>query len=182
MSDKRLLEIMTGMPDLMKDLEAVRSLGLPQWTIAAGYVRNRVWDTLHGYAEQTALNDVDVLFYDLSDLEESTEKSFEQRLRELVPEYRWSVKNQARMHSRNGEAPYASVEEAMRGWPETATAVGISLTDDGRENRIVSPYGLEDLFGLAVRQSPGFRDRNAFLRRVREKKWLEVWPKLRLLE
>ena len=32
----------------MEQLRAVRSLDLPDWCIAAGFVRNRVWDHLHG--------------------------------------------------------------------------------------------------------------------------------------
>ena len=32
----------------MEQLRAVRELALPDWCIAAGFVRNRVWDHLHG--------------------------------------------------------------------------------------------------------------------------------------
>ena len=45
----------------MKQLRAARSLGLPDWCIAAGFVRNRVWDHLHGIAPPTPLADIDVL-------------------------------------------------------------------------------------------------------------------------
>lgn len=40
----------------------VSELSLPQCYIAAGFVRNLVWDSLHGLA--TPLNDVDVIYFD----------------------------------------------------------------------------------------------------------------------
>nr|WP_267900954.1 nucleotidyltransferase family protein [Cohnella endophytica] len=167
-------------PVVRRDLEAVQCLGLPNWCIAAGYVRNRVWDELHGYAENTRLNDVDVLYFDPLELDERKDKLLEEILRRQIGGYHWSVKNQARMHRRNGHLPYESIEAAMLRWPETATAVGIAL-ESGRRLRIISPHGLEDLFGLVIRRSPLFSDHEYFLTRVREKDWLTLWPRLKLV-
>jgi hypothetical protein len=47
----------------------------------------------------------------------------EAALRAMDPTISWSVWNQARMHGRNGAAPYASATDAMRFWPETAAAI-----------------------------------------------------------
>ena len=47
----------------MRLLQAVRALQLPDCFIAAGFVRNMVWDALHDYP-LTPLNDVDVIYYD----------------------------------------------------------------------------------------------------------------------
>jgi hypothetical protein len=164
---------------LRRDLELVESLELPEWCIAAGYVRNFVWDFLHGYERKTQLNDVDVLYFDRSDLTEAPEKNYEQRLKRSVPEYHWSVKNQARMHLRNGHEPYESVEDAMRRWPETATAVGIALGPSG-EWKVIAPYGLSDLLGMRVRRSPLFADRSYFEARIRQKNWFALWPQLEM--
>ncbi len=173
-------------PEMMADLEAVAALELPQGCIAAGYFRNFVWDVLHGHEVRTPLHDVDVLYYDPDCLEEEAEKEFDARLREINPRRNWSVKNQARMHLKNGEPPYGSVEDAMRHWPETATAVGARLKGgadgtDFAELEIVAPFGLEDLLGLRVRQSPYFRDRHIFLNRISEKEWLQNWPRLEVI-
>ncbi len=46
----------------IKALECVNSLRLPQCYIAAGFVRNLVWDSLHKKQIPTALNDVDVIY------------------------------------------------------------------------------------------------------------------------
>ena len=44
----RIVEIIARDPVGMEQLRAARTLALPDWCIAAGFVRNRVWDALHG--------------------------------------------------------------------------------------------------------------------------------------
>lgn len=60
------------------------------------------------------------------------------------------------MHIRNYEQPYTSVEDAMKRWPETATAIGIQIN---RTNNIEirAPHGLNDLFNMVIRRSKYFR-------------------------
>lgn len=180
MLEQKLIDILSTNEYLLRDLGLISQLGLPEWYIAAGYVRNRVWDHLHGYPEPTPLNDVDILYYDPDDLAEETEKKYESILREQCHAYNWSCKNQARMHLRNQDEPYLSVEDAMKKWPETATAVGISLNDKGNIV-ILAPYGLHDLFDLVIRKSPFFEDEDVFQQRVQGKKWLEKWPQLSII-
>lgn len=47
------------------EMKAVADLGLPQGCIAAGYIRNFVWDSQHRFSQRTPLHDVDVLYYDV---------------------------------------------------------------------------------------------------------------------
>lgn len=180
MLEEKLIEIMRTYENLMRDLRLVQRLELPNWCIAAGYVRNYVWDYLHGNLVRTPLNDVDVLYFDAFDLNEESEKQYEKLLIKEVNEYNWSFKNQARMHIRNHEKPYISVADAMKRWPETVTAVGIML--DGDDIKITAPLGLEDLFNLAIRRSPYFKNKEYFHKRIQSKKWLEQWPQLKLVE
>ncbi|MFC5405841.1 nucleotidyltransferase family protein [Cohnella soli] len=177
---EKLIQILSGHRFLLRDLKAVQRLQLPEWCIAAGYVRNFVWDFLHAKIDETPLNDVDVLYYDLNDLSETTEKDYEKLLKQEIDKYNWSVKNQARMHDKNNEAQYRSVEEAMRRWPETATSIGVSLEETTDQLRIIAPQGLDDLFNLVIRKSPLFKDQDYFQRRVREKEWLSKWPLLKM--
>ncbi len=83
------------------------------------------------------------------------------------------------MHLRNGDAPYASSIDAMRHWPETATAVAVRRTEDD-DCKIAAPFGLDDLFGLMLRPTPRFtRDRrDIFAERLRSKQWTLSWPML----
>jgi len=107
----------------------------------------------------------------------------EAQLKAVEPSVDWSVKNQARMHLRNGDEPYASTADAMSHWCETATAVAVRLADNGGIE-ILAPFGLDDLFSLTVRPTPAFTGRKLpiFQERVREKRWLERWPRLVLAD
>lgn len=181
LDDEELLRKIRGNSDMMADLASVALLSLPQACIAAGYLRNFVWDILHGYEHRTPYNDVDVLYYDPLCLEEEVEKEYEAKLRVLNPMHCWSVKNQARMHLKSGVSPFNSVEDAMLRWPETATAVGVRLDWNG-EVELIAPHGLDDLFALRVRQSPYCRDNELFKRRIAQKEWLRIWPQLLVVE
>lgn len=172
--------LILGQREMIADLQAVASLQLPQGRIAAGYIRNFVWDILHGYSERTPLLDVDVIYYDPNCLDEEAEKEIDARLRELVPKWNWSAKNQARMHLRNGHRPYASAEDAMRYWPETATAVAAFWTKE-EIVQISAPLGLEDLLHLRLRENPNCNSSGTFEQRIQSKRWLELWPKLQLV-
>ena len=162
----------------MRILQLVGGLALPDCWIGAGFVRNAVWDHLHGRACSLPNGDVDVIWFDRSE-RAAEDATLEARLAALDPGVRWSVKNQARMHRRNGDLPYGSAVDALRFWPETATAVAVRW--DGHIE-IAAPFGLDDLFGRIIRPTPGFRGvkHGAYLERVRAKNWLEVWPMLRM--
>jgi uncharacterized protein len=106
----------------------------------------------------------------------------EAALKVLEPELDWSVKNQARMHSRNGDDPYTSATDAMRYWPETATAVAARRTSHD-ECEIAAPFGLDDLFDLRLRPTVKFtvEKHHLFQTRVDEKSWLNTWPLLQIV-
>ncbi len=180
MNDSDILDLIQADPWMMRVLHAAAGLDLPDWMIGAGFVRNRVWDHLHGFANaevQTA--DIDLIYFDPSDLRESTEKNYDRQLR-VVCDVNWSAKNQARMHEVTGDAPYTSAADGLAHWVETATCVGVTL--QGGALRLIAPHGTGDLVGLIVRRSPGFsRDISVLRKRVASKRWLEKWPRLRLV-
>lgn len=160
----------------MATLEAVRELDLPDWAVGAGFVRNAVWDHLHGFDAMTPLNDVDVLYFDPSDLSATKETEFEGTLHGILPHRPWSVRNQARMHLRNCDPPYGSTVDAMSYWLETPTCVAARL-DHAGTIAILAPHGLSDLVGM--RGAPTARGRQVFdqyLQRMRSKNWPRTWP------
>lgn len=172
-----LREIVCADPARRACLEAVRELGLPDAWIGAGFVRNAVWDALTGMTGAHADADLDVIWFDPARIDPAFDREAEHTLSTALPGRRWSVKNQARMHLRNGDPPYASAADALRFWPETATAVAVRLDAHG-ELAIAAPWGLADLFSQIIRPTPAFAARKhaLFLERVREKRWLERWP------
>jgi len=174
----RFLEAHTHLHALLSHVE---SLDLPDGWIGAGFVRNAVWDVLHGRTvDGSRLNDVDVVFLDPADASEERDAALESRLRALAPGPSWQVKNQARMHRRNGDAPYGSTFDAIACWPETATAVA-ARTVRGRVE-VIAPYGVEDLIGMIVRPTPAFADKmHIYRERITAKQWTACWPKLTIL-
>jgi hypothetical protein len=151
--------------------------------MGAGFVRNAVWDYLHGRDSSPVSTDVDVIWFDGERCTKKQDDALEALLRDLDPNVLWSVKNQARMHVQNGDDPYQSTTDAMRYWPETATAVAARLLENGT-CEVVAPLGLDDLFDLIIRPAGRFAtEKNAiYQERVKSKSWLKVWPMLTLLE
>ena len=90
-----------------------------------------MWDYLHGRPASPINGDVDVIWFLPEQANPAEDRRLEAFLRASEPSMKWSVKNQARMHSRNGDARYISAVEAMRYWPETATAVAARQTVGG---------------------------------------------------
>jgi hypothetical protein len=160
-------------------LTTVTSLGLPDCWIAAGFVRDAVWSILHEREPELA-GDIDVIWFDPGAASEDLDRSLEQVLRERKPGFAWSVKNQGRMHLRNGDATYRSSEDAMRFWPETATAVAVRRAGDACE--IVAPFGLRDLLELRLVPAGAFAGckRAIFDARVASKRWTQRFPRLTL--
>ncbi len=160
----------------MRALHALAQLDLPDGLIAAGFVRNLVWDDIHGY-QHSPLNDVDVIYFDATG--EVSATGTEQRLHRLVPDVNWEVKNQAQMHHRNHDRPYHSCSDAMRFWPEKETAVAVRLTH-AQKIEVVAPFGLESLFSGHITHNSK-RSLATFKHRVESKNWLVQWPQLKMV-
>lgn len=178
-ASSRICSILRSDPQRWHLLGVVAALDLPDCWIGAGFVRNAVWDHLHDRPVAPLDADVDVIWYDPHRVEATTDRRIEVRLQAIEPSIKWSVKNQARMHSRNGDSPYSSASDAMRFWPETATAIAV------RRNRtgiceIAAPLGLNDLLSLVLRPTSRFavEKRNIYDERIRSKGWSSSWPLL----
>ncbi len=168
-------------PGMMDVLKTARSLDLPDWWIGAGFVRSKVWDYLHNYTTRTILPDIDVIYFDKNDISEKSERMYEKKLSSLLPDIKWSVKNQAKMHTLHHHAPYNSSKEALSHWVETATCVGVKL-DEKNELMLIAPHGIYDLIHLILRPTPGeYPDTKIFYERIEKKQWLQKWPKLRIM-
>lgn len=174
-----ILALLASDPERMRLLRAVQAHGPRQAWIGAGFVRNAVWDALHGHAAPTPLADIDVLYFAAQCRQAERDAAYERCLGEACPQVPWSVRNQARMHLRNGDRPYRDCADALCHWPEVCTAVAVRLRGDVLE--LLAPLGLEDLLQLRVRPSERFLGKLPLYRqRLREKDWLRRWPLLRL--
>lgn len=166
---------------LLDPLYAVSNLGLPDCWIAAGFIRNAIWDHLHDKPLRHPAGDVDVVYFDKEDASEARDRHLEAELRSALPKFDWSVKNQARMHLTNGDAPYSCTSDAMMNWPETCTAIGARLRDAQVER--LAPFGLDDLLGLCVRPTPAFHHKlHIYRKRILTKRWADRWPRLKVFD
>jgi len=101
-------------PWFLSVLRAARDSGLPEWAVGAGAIRNLVWDDLHGYQRRTRLAEIDLVYFDSTNL-----GSEHERLARLLPGVPWQVENQAAVHLWYervfGQAapPLRSIEEAV---------------------------------------------------------------------
>lgn len=164
----------------MACLRTAQELHLPDWYIVAGFVRNLIWDRVVDVGPRTNLADVDVAFYDPEDLSVEAELDITRRLSERLPHARWEVKNQARMHFRNRHPQYQSTLDAISYYPELQTCVGVRL-EPNDEILLAAPFGLSHNWDgtVAINRKAGYSPVVA-AERVLKKRWLEIWPLLRL--
>lgn len=189
MTKKNLISLIENDKWMMDILHTVRRVALPDWWIGAGFVRSKVWDTLHGYKTRTPLPDIDVVYLDRSEYgsgEEQglmTQKTFYylNKLKKLRPDVNWSVTNETNANVQYGVKPYKTTEDALEQWTETATCIGVKL--DSKNNVLLAaPRGIEDLVNLVLRPSSGiYKDLKIFNERIKEKEWLKKWPKLKII-
>jgi hypothetical protein len=184
---KSLIEIARRSSWCMSALSAVREMRLESWCIGAGAIRNLVWDSLHGYEIPTYLPDVDVAYFDASDLSSTRDAEIQRRLAARCPGIPWEVTNQAAVHLwfenvfGYSVPSLTSLVDAIASWPEYATAVGLTLLDDGTMD-IYAPYGLDDLFSMVVRRNPTRVSIDTYRRRLEQKRYLDRWPRVTVVE
>ena len=182
MDEEGILKVIEGDTWMMEVLRAARSVNLPDWMIGAGFVRNKIWDYLHGYERrEVPTSDIDLIYYDPNNLEEAKEKEIDGILKWKL-NANWSTKNQARMHgNHNKREPYKNSFEALSEWVETPTCVAVKLEGDGKLT-LLAPHGIDDLVNLIVRPTPAFKDKlETFWGRVNGKEWQKKWPRLKIV-
>ncbi len=168
-------------PRRLAMLKMVASLQQEDCYIAAGFIRNLVWDFLHQdlMHSPSALNDVDVIFFDALDKNNCRAEILQRALMAEDASIPWQVKNQAHMHLKNNDSSYKCCSDAMSFWPEKETAVAVRLNLQGNIE-VLAPFGIESLFSGLISHNPK-RDKSIFLNRVTQKDWLNTWPKLKLI-
>lgn len=168
-------------PLRMACLRAARALDLPDWALGAGFVRNLIWDHLHQKAAATPLNDIDLIYLDNADPDGLLEADHEAWLASRLPDQRWEVRNQARMHLRQRVPPFVSCLEALSHWVEIPTCIGVRLLPDDTFAWL-TPYGFGHNWSLRVSANPRCRQESpVFVQRILTKRWQQIWPDLEVV-
>lgn len=178
--NQRFLKIIQEDKEIMAFLLVVEKLKLNDAWICAGVLRNKVWDTVS--KKSTAINDIDVIYFDPTDTSWATEKALEIKLRNSLPNKPWSIKNQARMHLKSGFKPFNSSYDGVSHFPEIPTVIAARIFNG--ELEVIAPYGLEDLFEMRVKPTRYYEKdtnyHNIYVERVQSKNWEKLWGGLRI--
>ncbi|MFC3050618.1 nucleotidyltransferase family protein [Kordiimonas pumila] len=163
-------------------LRAVRKIGLSEAYLAAGFVRNKVWDSFYHPPLNMPEADLDVVYFDADHADKNIDCLIEKELSELCSGHEWQVRNQAHMHHFGGHSPFQSLPHALMHWAETATAVGVRLLPDDTLD-FIAPFGFDDLFAHILRITPIMKahDPAGFEQRLAGKGWQKRWPDMRVI-
>jgi uncharacterized protein len=180
-----LRDIVSSEPVLMDVLERVRKMGLPDGWVTSGAIYNTVWNRLTGRPSLTGVKDIDVIYFDDSDLGFEAEDRVIARAGAAfagigVPV---EVRNQARVHlwfpKRFGMnyPRLANATQSLDFYASKTHAVAVRLEDDDSIG-IVAPFGLDLMF--CFRMVP---NRVLDNRRTHEQKCARakaIWPELQI--
>ena len=154
------IKIIEKNKDLMLILDYVAKLKLPNFYIAAGSIFQTIWNYYDGKELNFGIKDIDIIYYDKSDLSVENDLKYYGVITEFVKEnelkYEIDVSNEARMHlwkMEQGQGEninqYKNSEDAISKWIATVHAIGITKEND--VIKIYAPYGLSDIYSKTIR-------------------------------
>lgn len=180
MTEQDILNLIKEDRLMMDVLERAEKLKLANWLIGSGFVRNKVWNYLSGReTEGIDATDIDFVYFDPTTPHDQTRDELLMQTLKQETGLDWELRNNAYNYKSDTRSDYTSEEDVIAHWPETVTAIGVSL--DQGNLKLIAPYGIEDIVNFIVRPSQKYKDGVDRIReRVAKKKWLEKWPNLRL--
>lgn len=139
-------------------IDAAHASSLPDAWVVSGVLYNAVWNGLTGRPSGHGVRDVDVAYFDASDLSYAAEDA---AIRAAAPHFAAlgapvEIRNQARVHlwfpERFGQ-PYPalkSVQDGVDRYASIAHAVAARTTAEAALE-VYAPFGLEDVFAMRLR-------------------------------
>jgi hypothetical protein len=178
-----LCAIVRASPLLMGALTALRRLGLPDALIASGAIYNTVWNVLTGRPPLTGIKDIDIAYFDGTDLSWEAEDAV---IHCATPAFAdlpvpVEIRNQARVHLWFPEkfgTPYpqlSSSADMLTRFASRTHAVAVRLEPDDSLT-LFAPYGLADLFAFRITPNPVLDNRLTHETKAARAK--AIWPEL----
>ena len=179
-----LVGIVRREPVLMRVLTILRDERLKDGLLVAGAIYNCVWNALTGRPGLGDVNDIDVFYFDDSDLSYEAEDRVIRRFGTLFAGLPLPVqiRNQARVHLWFPEKfghpldPLRSADQMLGLYASKTHAVACRLRADD-EIEVLAPFGLDDLFSFRIvpnRVLPG----NAPTHAKKAARAKRVWPQI----
>lgn len=179
----RLVDVILADPILGATLEKARDLELPDHLLVSGAIYQTVWNALTARLSGYGLKDIDLVWFDASDLSWEAEDRVIRQASAAFAD--WSVpvepRNQARVHLWFEErfglsyAPLRSSAEGLGRYASICHAVGVRLRPDG-ECEVFAPFGLDDIFALRIR--PNRLLDNAVTHAEKAARMQVLWPEV----
>jgi hypothetical protein len=176
----RLETIIRSDPELMRLLNSLRIVALPEWRIVSGCLYQTVWNVLTHRPRGTGIQDYDLIYFDAGDLSWEAEDSIIRRV-DAACASPLQTRNQARVHlwfEQHFGAPYPPLrlaDEALSRYPMTVQAIGARLEPDGQID-LIAPFGLDDVFDMVLRPNPHTESRATF--ETKAARIRGVWPEV----
>lgn len=169
----------------MEIIDGLEHFQLQNWYVGAGCINQSVWNKLSGYKIDNGIKDIDIIYFD-KDLSYEAEDQIIQSIKNKFYHLKLEIdiKNQARVHLwykdsfGNGIKPYLSSEEAINIWPTTATAIGITKSEN--QYKFYAPYGLDDILNMVIRPNKIQVTEDIYYKKVN--RWVKIWEKLQVID
>ncbi|MFK5979403.1 MAG: nucleotidyltransferase family protein [Rhizobiaceae bacterium] len=173
-------------PLLMEVLQGMREIDLPDWWIVSGAIYNTVWNHLTNRPSETGIKDIDVIYFDDSDLSYEAEDRQISLVDEMFKDATIPIelRNQARVHlwyfKKFGRpyAPLTSALESLQKYASKTHAVAIRL-EAGDQMTIHAPFGLDYIFSFQM--APNHGAENQATHEEKGARAKSVWPELEIL-
>ena len=175
-----LVAMIRDEPVLMEVLRGIADL--PEGLLVAGAIYNMAWNRLTGRAPLADIADIDVFYFEPTDIGYEAEDTVIRRL-----EARFShlplpvqVRNQARVHlwfeAKFGApfTPLSSAAQMLERYASKTHSVGARLVNG--EIDLIAPFGLDDIFSFRVVPNHALDNRATHDRKAARLK--AVWPQL----
>lgn len=182
-----LQEIVLGTPVLMRILQTLKDLGLPDAWLVSGGVYQTVWNALTGRPSDFGIKDYDVIYFDGTDLTYEAEDRVIRDMNAALPDLadKLEVRNQARVHlwyEKRFGRPYFPLSCAINSLTTYAAkthAVAVRL-GIGDTLEVQAPFGLAPIF--AMRLVPNLSTDNRPTYDEKARRMTALWPELTVVD
>ncbi|SDG77286.1 nucleotidyltransferase family protein [Pelagibacterium luteolum] len=169
--------------ELLGMLTVLRDMNLPDAWIVSGAVYQNIWNALTGRPLWTGVKDIDVIYFDDTDLgyeaEDRVIREVDERL--PMPPVPIEVRNQARVHlwfAQKFGFEVPSLESSLGSllrYASRSHAVAVRLEGHG-ELSVAAPFGLDDILSFRVTPNAAYGNRVAHEEKGRRAQ--AVWPEI----